>query len=248
MVSSLVAFSSRRIAVAFAIAASSAATASVKSTISSVSFAMEASNASISACSVSTASVFSFLVCSFVDSSVSHHPLCSASSFASSINLVIKSLIIFFTLRKGSAVMRLAKAERTLLLSSFALLCKKSCTWACTLLCESSLKAASDLPVCTNVGRYLSALPLTALLEIISMAFAIASNSSVRSCCRDAKSLAFCSQVAVKSARYFTSASRVAVVSVKSPSASAFACNFLAFVSAFSVLSCVACSSCAVRS
>merc|ERR1740121_970402 len=90
------------------------------------------------------------------------------------------------------------------------------------------------------LGKCFSALPFTAPLETISIAFAIASSSSVRSCCLDSKSDAFCSHVTTKSARYFLSASLVVVVSVRSPFASAFACNFFALVSAFSVRSCFA--------
>merc|ERR1719258_560635 len=96
-------------------------------------------------------------------------------------------------------------------------------------------------------GKCLSALPATAPLEMISIAFSIATISSALSCCLDSKSDAFCSQVAVRSAKYFASASRVVVVSFKSPSASAFACSFLALVSAFSSLSAVAWAICALR-
>jgi len=91
-------------------------------------------------------------------------------------------------------------------------------------------------------------LPFTASLEMISMAFSMAWISSARNCCLDSKSEAFCSHVATKSERYFSSASFVDVVSLRSPCASALACNFFAFVSDFSPRSAVACSVCAVKS
>eukprot|EP00418_Pyrodinium_bahamense_P031252 CAMPEP_0179134398 /NCGR_PEP_ID=MMETSP0796-20121207/63950_1 /TAXON_ID=73915 /ORGANISM="Pyrodinium bahamense, Strain pbaha01" /LENGTH=51 /DNA_ID=CAMNT_0020833389 /DNA_START=11 /DNA_END=163 /DNA_ORIENTATION=+ len=49
------------------------------------------------------------------------------------------------------------------------------------------------------VGKYFSALPVTAALERISMAFWMARSSSARNCWRDSKSVAFRSQVAVRS-------------------------------------------------
>mmetsp|Transcript_85570 Transcript_85570/g.164752 ORF Transcript_85570/g.164752 Transcript_85570/m.164752 type:complete len:220 (-) Transcript_85570:55-714(-) len=215
----------------------------LSSPISSVNFAIEACNSSISACRVSTASVFSFRVCSFVESSVSHHPLCSASSFASSIKRTNRSLIIFFTFAKGSSATRTARAERIRLFNWRPCSLKNSATRLWTAVCSPDLNWPSDMPFFwTKVGKYLSAFPETALLDRISMAFAIASSSSVRNCCLASKSEAFCEQVAFKSSRYFWSASRVVVVSCKSPSASAFDCNFLALVSAFSVLSAFACS------
>ena len=63
-------------------ALSMAAISAVRSVISCVSLAIDALSSSISAWSVSTAAVFSLRVCSFVLSSVSHQPLCSASSLA----------------------------------------------------------------------------------------------------------------------------------------------------------------------
>mmetsp|Transcript_89121 Transcript_89121/g.174392 ORF Transcript_89121/g.174392 Transcript_89121/m.174392 type:complete len:259 (-) Transcript_89121:574-1350(-) len=217
--------------------------------MSSVSFAIEASSSSISAWSISTASVFSLRVCSLVDSSVSHQPLCSASSFASSIKRTMRSLIIFFTFAKGSSATRTARAERTRLFKLSPLARRNSATRSCGAIALPALNCAKAAPLpCTNDGRYFSAFPFTALLDKISIAFSMASISSARSCCRDSKSDAFCSHVAVSSDRYFSSATFVVVVSCRSPSASALACNFLAFVSAFSPRSVVACSVCAVRS
>mmetsp|Transcript_34132 Transcript_34132/g.79169 ORF Transcript_34132/g.79169 Transcript_34132/m.79169 type:complete len:242 (-) Transcript_34132:33-758(-) len=241
MVCSFVAFSSWRILVASDMAASKLATALVNSLISSVNFEIEASNWSISACNVSTASVFSFRVCSFVESSVSHQPLCSASSFASSIKRTIKSLIIFFTFENGSSATRTARAESTRLFKFSALDLKNSATRSCGAFDRPERSCASATALfCISAGKCFSALPLTASLDKISMAFSIAWISSARNCCLDSKSEAFCSQVAVKSERYFSSAAFVVVVSERSPSASAFACNFFALVSAFSPRSVVA--------
>mmetsp|Transcript_75358 Transcript_75358/g.190586 ORF Transcript_75358/g.190586 Transcript_75358/m.190586 type:complete len:255 (-) Transcript_75358:774-1538(-) len=249
MVCSFFVFSSWRSLVASAMAVSNSATALVSSEMSSVSLAIDDSNSSISACNVSTASVFSFRVCSFVESSVSHQPLCSASSFASSMRRTMRSLIIFFALAKGSSATRTASAESTRLLRCRPWTRRNSATrcWG-TSAAEDRNCAKEDPAFCAKDGKYFSAFPLTASLDKISMAFWIASISSARNCCRDSKSEAFCWQVAVKSARYFSSASIVVVVSVKSPWASAFACNFFAFVSAFSPRSCVAWSICALRS
>mmetsp|Transcript_10324 Transcript_10324/g.17947 ORF Transcript_10324/g.17947 Transcript_10324/m.17947 type:complete len:243 (-) Transcript_10324:322-1050(-) len=242
MVCSFLAFSSKRRVVASDMAASSSATAFVNSLMSSVSFAMEASSWSISACKVSTASVFSLRVCSLVLSSVSHQPLCSASSLASSIKRTIKSLIIFLTFTNGSASTLTASAESTRLFKACARSFKNSEARCCGAReAPEARNCASEEPdFCASEGKYVSALPDTAPLEMISMALVMASISSARSCCLDSKSEAFCSHVAVKSARYCTSASLVVVVSVRSPWASALACNFFALISDFSSRSCVA--------
>mmetsp|Transcript_74711 Transcript_74711/g.169230 ORF Transcript_74711/g.169230 Transcript_74711/m.169230 type:complete len:244 (-) Transcript_74711:342-1073(-) len=200
------------------------------------------------ACKVSTASVFSLRVCSFVASSVSHHPLCSASSLASSIRRTRRSLIIFRTLTKGSSVTRVARAASTRLDSWFALACRKRAAFSCFGLRTSARRLARTEPVCSSCGRCFSDAPETAPLEMISMAFSIAWSSSVRKAWRDSKSADFFSQVAVRSFRYFWSPFIVTVVSFRLPSASALASSFAALVFAFSLLSEVACSTCAVRS
>mmetsp|Transcript_85302 Transcript_85302/g.238900 ORF Transcript_85302/g.238900 Transcript_85302/m.238900 type:complete len:219 (+) Transcript_85302:2-658(+) len=162
----------------------------------------------------------------------------------------MRSLIIFLTFAKGSAAARSATAESTRLLCSFACWRRYTATRCCEArsVPEARNCAKEAEAVCAKVGRCFSALPCTELLEMISIAFVIASSSSARSCCRDSKSVAFCSHVAVKSAKYFSSASFVVVVSCKSPSASALACKCFALLSDFSSRSCVDCSICAVRS
>ena len=102
---------------------------------------------------------------------------------------------------------------------------------------------------CLQQGRQVfCGVPATAALEMISIAFSIASMSSALSCCRDAKSAAFRAHRAVRSSRYFWSASRVAVVSSRSLSACALSSSFLALVAVLSFTSFVDCSICALRS
>mmetsp|Transcript_55215 Transcript_55215/g.143996 ORF Transcript_55215/g.143996 Transcript_55215/m.143996 type:complete len:264 (-) Transcript_55215:145-936(-) len=256
MVASFLLFSSVRSLVASDMALSSLLTSAASSVTSSVSLALDASNASISACSVSTDSVFCLRVFSFVASSVSHQPLCSVSSLASSIRRTIKSWIIFFTFTKGSdpADTRSASAANTRLLSASALLFKSSAmrfreALVASARSETSAGVPSKSPSCERAdGKCFSALPFTAPLEMISMALLIASNSSARNCCLAAKSLPFCSQVATKSSRYLESASLVDVVSLRSPLAVAWRCKALALASVFSSMSCLPCVICAVRS
>mmetsp|Transcript_20131 Transcript_20131/g.52613 ORF Transcript_20131/g.52613 Transcript_20131/m.52613 type:complete len:203 (-) Transcript_20131:181-789(-) len=202
MVCVFLAFSSSRNEVALETASSSSATSLESSATSSVSLAMEEVSSSISARNVSTESVFSLRVCSFVASSLSHQPLCSASSLASSMRRTMRSLSIFLTFSKGSFDTRTAKAESTRLFNSSLRLCKNSATRTCAVCWVVARKLTKAVaPSCASDGRCFSALPATAPLEMISMALLMASNSSVRSCWRDSKSLAFCSQVAVRSSR-----------------------------------------------
>mmetsp|Transcript_88069 Transcript_88069/g.274043 ORF Transcript_88069/g.274043 Transcript_88069/m.274043 type:complete len:207 (+) Transcript_88069:84-704(+) len=159
------------------------------------------------------------------------------------------SLIIFFTFLKGSSATLEASAERTRLRSCTA------CSWRYSAArCWAGPAApARSWPrdwrfFCRSEGRCFSALPDTASLSRMSMAFWMASSSSPRSSWRDSKSVAFCSQVATRSPRYFTSASLVVVVSSRSPLASALAWSFLALTSAFSSRSVVAASIWSFRS
>mmetsp|Transcript_10539 Transcript_10539/g.31911 ORF Transcript_10539/g.31911 Transcript_10539/m.31911 type:complete len:290 (+) Transcript_10539:620-1489(+) len=237
-------FSPSRSFVALDMASSSSATPLESSVMSSASLAMDEWSSSISARRVSTASVFSLRACALVASSVSHHPLWSASSFASSMRRTRRSLIIFRTLRKGSAAARSATAESTRLWRAPACSWRYAAALACSLLLTSARSAANELLRCSRLGKCLSALPETASLEMISMAFSMASSSSERSSWRDSKSLAFFSQVATSSSRYTLSLSREDCVSFRLPSALALACNFLAFVLTFSDLSLLACSIC----
>mmetsp|Transcript_40767 Transcript_40767/g.95747 ORF Transcript_40767/g.95747 Transcript_40767/m.95747 type:complete len:242 (-) Transcript_40767:834-1559(-) len=241
MVCSFLAFSFCLKSVASAMAFSKAATSAESSVMSSANLAIEASSSSISACKLSTAAVFSLRVCSLVASSVSHHPLCSASSLASSIKRTISSLIIFLTFSKGSSATRLARSERTRLFNLLARPCRKLAALLCWLLKGLPLTCTRAVVfLAMKDGKYLSALPETASLDKILMASAIASSSSVRNCCLASKSLAFCLHVAVRSARYFSSSFLVVVVSVSWPSASAFPCKAWARNSVLELLSWVA--------
>mmetsp|Transcript_80969 Transcript_80969/g.147744 ORF Transcript_80969/g.147744 Transcript_80969/m.147744 type:complete len:274 (-) Transcript_80969:689-1510(-) len=222
--------------------ASSSATALDSSAMLSVSCAMEAVSSSISAVNFSTVSVFSLRVCSLTASSVSHQPLCSASSFASFMRRTIKSLIIFLTFWKGSSEICAATLASMRLLRCEACLRKKAATraWACVVLTARSIASAVPLLVsvfCSMLGKYVSALPDTELLAMIEMAFSMASSSSARNSCLDSKSEAFCAHVASISVLYLVSAAKTSLVSVRSPSASAFFCNSLALSSDFFVAS-----------
>mmetsp|Transcript_55329 Transcript_55329/g.91530 ORF Transcript_55329/g.91530 Transcript_55329/m.91530 type:complete len:291 (+) Transcript_55329:713-1585(+) len=222
-------------------AASRAATAAVSSAMSAAHFAIEAVSSSISALSCSTAAVFSARVLALVAISVSHQPLCSASSFASSMSFTMRSLIIFFTFWNGSSEMRAATCESKRLLSALACLCRKVATraWASVALTARSMARADVfLPACCSMlGKYVSAAPDTELLAMIEIAFSIASNSSARNSCRDSKSDVFCAQVASKSALYLLSAAKTAEASSRSPVASAFICSSWALSSDFFVAS-----------
>mmetsp|Transcript_127121 Transcript_127121/g.345108 ORF Transcript_127121/g.345108 Transcript_127121/m.345108 type:complete len:293 (+) Transcript_127121:251-1129(+) len=231
MVSSFFAFSAVRSSVASAMAASNSAISSVSLATSEANLAMELSSWSFSAWRASTCAVFSFRVCSLVDSSVSHQLLCSASSEASSISRVISSLIICLTFPKGSASTRVASMDSTLLPVLPACWRRKSTTrfWAGA--CASERRAASECPptwVCASVGRCFSAYPVTVSPLIISMAFSMATSSSARSCWRDSNWSAFAAQVACRLARYFLSSSRVAIVSSISACAAAASSRSLA--------------------
>mmetsp|Transcript_47677 Transcript_47677/g.147565 ORF Transcript_47677/g.147565 Transcript_47677/m.147565 type:complete len:206 (-) Transcript_47677:651-1268(-) len=158
------------------------------------------------------------------------------------------SLIIFFTFLKGSSATRPARIASTRLSSCLALRFRNSTALAWYWLCKSARNDANEWPFCRSEGRCFPALPLTASLPRISIAFSIATSSSARNCCRASNSEAFCSQVEVTSARYFLSASFTSIVSSKSPLASAFFSRVEAFISAFLPLSSVAESICAFRS
>mmetsp|Transcript_88070 Transcript_88070/g.274048 ORF Transcript_88070/g.274048 Transcript_88070/m.274048 type:complete len:209 (+) Transcript_88070:400-1026(+) len=207
MVFSFFSFSFWRTSVASATALSKAAIVLETSAISCEPWSMSAFSSSISACRVSTPCVLVWRVCALIFNSVSHHTLCSASSFASATRRMRRSLIIFFTFRKGSAATRLAIAESTRLLSSWALSRRYSAARVWVWPARSDRRAAREVfvpfalraRVCVSAGKCFSALPDTALLLIILSASLIALISSMRSFCLVWKSVAFCSHVATKS-------------------------------------------------
>mmetsp|Transcript_59886 Transcript_59886/g.115515 ORF Transcript_59886/g.115515 Transcript_59886/m.115515 type:complete len:235 (+) Transcript_59886:589-1293(+) len=219
-------------------------TSSFSSAISFFSFASFAVSSSMDAVKVSTLAVRSSRDCLLVASSSSHQPLWSASSFASVMSLTNKSLIIFLTLAKGSSVIR-AAIESKKPLRTLSARCRRSVaarTWALapaivalSAFWNCAKTVAGDTGVCTRAapGRCLSAAPDTCGLEMISMAFWIACNSSFRNNWRDSNSSDFLWQVAVISCKYFSSAALLALVSARSPFAVAASCNLLAFAAAF---------------
>mmetsp|Transcript_15716 Transcript_15716/g.45968 ORF Transcript_15716/g.45968 Transcript_15716/m.45968 type:complete len:256 (+) Transcript_15716:251-1018(+) len=200
---------------------------------------MELSSSSIALCSRSTSADRAVRTCSLVASSESHQPLCEASSLASSMRRMMRSLTIFFTLAKGSSRTRTARAERMRLLIFSARRSRNAATRCCAGLCplESSCisEALRPWPPCTrDVARYLSETARTWLLERISMACSMAAISSVRSFWRSSKSASFCLQLAVVSVRYFVSPAFVAVTSSSSPFQVAASWRFFAFSWTFS--------------
>mmetsp|Transcript_83739 Transcript_83739/g.131874 ORF Transcript_83739/g.131874 Transcript_83739/m.131874 type:complete len:232 (-) Transcript_83739:45-740(-) len=217
MVASFSALSFCRISVAFATFPSSSATCKESSVIKVASFEIEAVNSSISLVRLSTDAVRVVRTCSFSFSSVSHHPLCCASSPACSSSREMRSLIIFLTFAKGSSRARTAIAERTRLpmRAAWSLRYAAILIWFETDFSWEDLNCAREGETCSKApfGRCLSAAPMTSSLERISIAFSIATISSPRSFCRLSKSLDFCVQVLVRSLKYLLSSALVDVVS-----------------------------------
>mmetsp|Transcript_48390 Transcript_48390/g.156013 ORF Transcript_48390/g.156013 Transcript_48390/m.156013 type:complete len:244 (-) Transcript_48390:709-1440(-) len=237
-------------------ASSKAWTSWVSSAVSSESFRMRELPSSTAALRPSMSSLSFVRAILLLPISVSQKPSWSASPLASSSKRVIMPSIIFLTLAKGSAIIFSASSVRRSLCKSLPFASRKSRTRRRM---PSVLPSAFSPPLsCTSAmpffagacakERCCSAAPRTSGEERISMALPMASISSVRNCCLSSKSEAFCPQVLVKSVKYFTSSSFVELVSDKEPSASAFACNFLALLSDFSLRSVSDCSTCAVKS
>mmetsp|Transcript_11807 Transcript_11807/g.32885 ORF Transcript_11807/g.32885 Transcript_11807/m.32885 type:complete len:211 (+) Transcript_11807:937-1569(+) len=158
-------------------------------------------------------------------------------------SLTIKSLIIFLTLTNGSAAARSATMASTLLPVDLARPARKATSRSCSGL-DASLRscasAAPRLESCSSWGRCFSPEPFTEPLEMMSVAFAMASSSSWRSFCRASKSAVFTLQSACVSMRYLLSSSLSAVVIFSSPSVSASSASFSARVSVFLLISCSA--------
>mmetsp|Transcript_123555 Transcript_123555/g.331875 ORF Transcript_123555/g.331875 Transcript_123555/m.331875 type:complete len:358 (+) Transcript_123555:652-1725(+) len=249
MVASFFALSAPRSSSASFMAACSSETSCASCSMRREPSATVASPSSILAVRPSMSSWSLLRVFLLVPSSVSHQPLCSASSFASSIRRTMRSLIIFFTFLNGSSCARAAIWDSTRLPVCSARSCRYAAARPCASGTDSDRSAASEEAfVWSRAGRCFSALPCTAPLEMISMACAKASSSSARSVCRDSKSEAFCAQMAVRSSRYFLSAARVSVVSVRSALASAAIWRFFALNCVLSEMSALAWSLWAVMS
>mmetsp|Transcript_86818 Transcript_86818/g.187834 ORF Transcript_86818/g.187834 Transcript_86818/m.187834 type:complete len:311 (-) Transcript_86818:660-1592(-) len=252
-VASFFALASVRVSVASAMAASSSATALARSVRSWVRSAIVEVRSSFSAVSAAMASVFWSRVCLLVVSSVSQKPLCSVSSVPSVMSFEIMSLIIFLTFTKGSEATRWEIISRDLLLYIWARSARKAAMRACIGLCSllltlplRSCTSAAPFLSCTRAGRCLSPAPETESLDMISMAFWIASSSSARSFWRDAKSACLVWHRAVMSPRYFWSSARSAVVCARLPSASALPSCVAALVDSFLEISCLAFSTLSV--
>mmetsp|Transcript_59193 Transcript_59193/g.127495 ORF Transcript_59193/g.127495 Transcript_59193/m.127495 type:complete len:210 (+) Transcript_59193:780-1409(+) len=201
------------------------------------------------ACACSTWEVLRSRVCWLVVSSVSHHPLCSASSLASSFNLMIMSLIIFFTFLKGSASALSATCASKALPRRADCSCRYTATfaWDGEYSADRRRSCNKEDPRWTSPGRLRSAAPETSSLDKMSMALPMASISSPRSFWRAAKSVCLTSHSDFKSARYSESAARSASSSFCSPSASAARFIFLAFDAALRSLVLVAASISSLR-
>merc|ERR1719329_1379419 len=138
--------------------------------MSCVSCEIVAVKSSISLDNKFTSSVFLSRVCLFVVISVSHQPLCSVSSVASWTNLLIKSLIIFLTLTKGSDATCSDTCDRRGLPVRRARSAKKSAIRLCnglwSLLLRNCAKDSLPLWVCNIAGRCLPQEPLLATFAV----------------------------------------------------------------------------------
>mmetsp|Transcript_96226 Transcript_96226/g.254123 ORF Transcript_96226/g.254123 Transcript_96226/m.254123 type:complete len:289 (+) Transcript_96226:663-1529(+) len=141
---------------------------------------MDAWSSSISACRVSTAAVFSLRVCSLVDSSVSHQPLCSASALASSIRRTIRSLISFLTFAKGSsASWPTSEARLELFRRMLELLSRLIAAWRALSSPAGRPFPSLCLATCTRLGAAPDS-AASALASTASMAFSLRATPSAR--------------------------------------------------------------------
>mmetsp|Transcript_85486 Transcript_85486/g.250239 ORF Transcript_85486/g.250239 Transcript_85486/m.250239 type:complete len:206 (+) Transcript_85486:623-1240(+) len=204
VVFALRAFSSFRMAVAFATSASSSATSPESAVASFCSWATAASRPSISARRASTSWLLDLRVCSLVASSVSHQPLCSVSCVACVMSRSRSSSMSFLTLPKGSSCARTAMVESTWL-SSLADSARRNSAALRRLgppsPVECSCASMAGRPPCwrrswAREGRCFCAAPETSSVLRISMACCRVDSSSVRSCWRASYSPFFCAHVA----------------------------------------------------
>mmetsp|Transcript_6768 Transcript_6768/g.18206 ORF Transcript_6768/g.18206 Transcript_6768/m.18206 type:complete len:270 (-) Transcript_6768:703-1512(-) len=236
MVTVLVAFSPVRCSVASATAASRSEMAAARSAISWVSFASRAVSSSTFAARSETSAESDVRVASLVASSSSHQPLWSASELASSMSLTRRSLIIFLTLPKGSSPTRSATVASMRLSRDAALEVSRATTFCCSAEIGVPLRSwARAAGLCSRAaGRCFSPAPETAPLEMISIAFWIASISCPRRTARLSKSVDFWLHMAVVSRRYVSSDSLDALDSARSPLASSASWILCAFSCVFS--------------
>mmetsp|Transcript_37575 Transcript_37575/g.106600 ORF Transcript_37575/g.106600 Transcript_37575/m.106600 type:complete len:206 (+) Transcript_37575:404-1021(+) len=162
----------------------------------------------------------------------------------------IKSLIIFFTLPKGSAATCIEICCNTRLFNTLARSARKAATRLWISPMAVLLSCARAVPCCARAGRCSSPAPETASLDMMSIAWEIASISSLRSFWRALKSSVLRVHSAVVSSRYFWSSARSDSACPFSPSLSALACCvserstvfFSTSCFAFSVLSVSCCA------
>mmetsp|Transcript_2900 Transcript_2900/g.7787 ORF Transcript_2900/g.7787 Transcript_2900/m.7787 type:complete len:261 (-) Transcript_2900:319-1101(-) len=172
------------------------------------------SSLSSSAAASSAASALSRRVRALVPISVSHQPSCSAMACSSSIILVMRSRIIFFTFEKGSSLALLAAAARSRLPRAAARAASMDAARCC------SGPAPPPRPTCTRATPGLAAAAAGSAGKLpvkTSTAFASAWLSSARIFCRASKSRAFCAQRPRRSPRYFWSSASATSSSTFSP-------------------------------
>mmetsp|Transcript_71539 Transcript_71539/g.198063 ORF Transcript_71539/g.198063 Transcript_71539/m.198063 type:complete len:215 (+) Transcript_71539:962-1606(+) len=160
----------------------------------------------------------------FFPISVSQKPSCWASWLASSKRRVIMASIIDFTLAKGSAMTFSASITSLWLFRRWPSCSRNSRILRCTPPARRDRACAREAPLRCGKARYFSALPETSLEDRISMAFAMASISSARSCCFSWKDIFFSSHSVVISESVFW-------LSASTPSSAAFCFVSSAFCS-----------------
>mmetsp|Transcript_53314 Transcript_53314/g.152826 ORF Transcript_53314/g.152826 Transcript_53314/m.152826 type:complete len:294 (+) Transcript_53314:617-1498(+) len=232
------AFSAWRFSVAVFTAASNSAIMSLSSLPSVANCCSKALSSSAFAERISTSVLKSSRDCLFFFSSSVHHSWWSASLFADSMSLTSRSLIICVTFWKGSFEAWVARASSNELSNCFARWDNNDCNLFCMLGWLASPRNCANERAgrCKRAaaGKYLSAWPETSGLEMISMAFPMASISPARRVCLSWNSRPLRSQFAVKSLKYVSSAASLAVVSTNVPLASSASAVFSPLRAAFS--------------
>mmetsp|Transcript_33145 Transcript_33145/g.64245 ORF Transcript_33145/g.64245 Transcript_33145/m.64245 type:complete len:273 (+) Transcript_33145:575-1393(+) len=223
-------------------------TASLSWLISSPNFAISAVSFSDSAVSLSTSAALFSRVSLLLASSEVQYPCCSASSLASSISLVIKSLIIFLTFSKGSVMVWAAINARYLLPSALERDCRKAAARCCNVrsFCTKLIAWANALAfldwMSAADGKCFSALPATASLVRIEIASSIALISSDRVIWFCSYSFDLTWHSASVSDRAFSSSALLFVVEFRSPFAAAASSIRPAFDAVFAATVLESCS------
>mmetsp|Transcript_87758 Transcript_87758/g.204232 ORF Transcript_87758/g.204232 Transcript_87758/m.204232 type:complete len:231 (+) Transcript_87758:635-1327(+) len=194
------AFSLFRRSVASLMSASISATSAESEVTSFCSWAMAASRPSTSLVRLSTCWLLDVRVCSFVASSLSHQPLCSASRVACIMSLVMSSSMSFLTFANGSCRACMAMVESAWLSSRLDSSRRKSAARdkldpsPAERNCASATDGDLPLPDWRNEGKCFAAVAATSSLARMATAFSSTSNSLERSSCRVLYSCSFCWQ------------------------------------------------------